>query len=63
MLLWTGAPAWPDGPAHHILWEIKGRHNTVFLLGSVHLLRPDDRAFSAPDRAANRAEIHFIIGR
>jgi uncharacterized protein YbaP (TraB family) len=46
-LLWAGAPAWSDGSAHHILWEIKGRHNTVFLLGSVHLLRPDDREIPA----------------
>ncbi|HEX4377433.1 MAG TPA: TraB/GumN family protein [Steroidobacteraceae bacterium] len=27
---------------HHILWEVKGRHNTVYLLGSVHMLKPAD---------------------
>ncbi len=26
----------------HALWEIQGRHNTVYLLGSVHVLRPSD---------------------
>jgi uncharacterized protein len=40
-------PAWSDGDTHHILWEVKGRHNTVYLLGSVHLLRPDDREIPA----------------
>jgi len=25
-----------------IFWEVKGRTNTVYLLGSVHMLRPDD---------------------
>jgi uncharacterized protein YbaP (TraB family) len=39
--------AWSDGGSHHILWEVKGRQNTVYLLGSVHLLRPDDREIPA----------------
>ena len=26
----------------HALWEIHGRHNTVYLLGSIHVLRPSD---------------------
>jgi uncharacterized protein len=30
-----------DGAAH-ALWEIHGRHNTVYLLGSIHVLRPSD---------------------
>lgn len=46
-LLCAAAPVWSEPAAHHILWEIKGRHNTVFLLGSVHLLRPDDREIPA----------------
>jgi len=32
---------------HHILWEVKGRHNTVYLLGSVHVLKPQDSAIPA----------------
>ncbi len=28
--------------SHHILWEVKGNHNTVYLLGSVHMLKPSD---------------------
>jgi uncharacterized protein YbaP (TraB family) len=27
---------------HHTLWEVRGRYNTVYLLGSVHMLRPED---------------------
>lgn len=30
-----------DG-ALHSLWELHGRHNTVYLLGSIHVLRPTD---------------------
>jgi uncharacterized protein len=30
-----------DG-ALHSLWEIHGKHNTVYLLGSIHVLRPTD---------------------
>jgi uncharacterized protein YbaP (TraB family) len=38
-LLWLSACglAWADG-AHHSLWQVKGRENTVYLLGSVHVL-------------------------
>lgn len=28
--------------AHHIFWEVKGKHNTVYLLGSVHMLKAAD---------------------
>jgi uncharacterized protein YbaP (TraB family) len=30
-----------DGPLHS-LWELHGKHNTVYLLGSIHVLRPSD---------------------
>jgi uncharacterized protein len=30
-----------DG-ALHSLWEVHGKHNTVFILGSIHVLRPTD---------------------
>jgi uncharacterized protein len=30
-----------DGGAH-ALWEIHGKHNTVYILGSIHVLRPSD---------------------
>jgi hypothetical protein len=28
--------------ALHCLWELHGKHNTVYLLGSIHVLRPQD---------------------
>lgn len=28
---------------HHTFWEVKGPHNTVYLLGSVHMLKQADR--------------------
>lgn len=37
-------PSWCLADGHHIFWEVKGRHNTVYLLGSVHMLKPDDSA-------------------
>src|SRR5450432_4926978 len=26
----------------HALWELHGKHNTVYILGSIHVLRPTD---------------------
>jgi uncharacterized protein YbaP (TraB family) len=37
-------PSWCLADGHHIFWEVKGRHNTLYLLGSVHMLKPDDSA-------------------
>ncbi len=34
-------PARADA-ALHCLWEVHGKHNTVYLLGSIHVLRPGD---------------------
>ncbi|MFO1402418.1 MAG: TraB/GumN family protein [Steroidobacteraceae bacterium] len=46
-------PAWAaaDG-SHHTLWAVHGRHNTVYLLGSVHVLRPEDSALPVEAEAA-----------
>jgi uncharacterized protein YbaP (TraB family) len=35
------AAARADGPLH-ALWEVHGKHNTVYILGSIHVLRPSD---------------------
>jgi uncharacterized protein YbaP (TraB family) len=35
------ASALADGPLH-ALWELHGKHNTVYILGSIHVLRPSD---------------------
>jgi uncharacterized protein len=34
-----------DG-ALHSLWELHGKHNTVYILGSIHVLRPSDYPLS-----------------
>lgn len=40
----------------HILWSMKGKTNTVYLLGSVHFLRPSERLPAAVDTAYSEAE-------
>ncbi len=32
-----------DGRDRHTLWTVEGQQNTVYLLGSIHVLRPGDR--------------------
>lgn len=43
-----GAHAAPEAQAQHTLWELHGKHNTVYLLGSVHVLRPADYPLAQP---------------
>jgi uncharacterized protein YbaP (TraB family) len=45
LLLCVAAHA--DG-ALHSLWELHGKHNTVYLLGSIHVLRQSDYPLAAP---------------
>jgi uncharacterized protein len=46
LVLWTCAlQSRADTPLHS-LWELHGKHNTVFLLGSIHVLRPGDYPLS-----------------
>jgi uncharacterized protein len=33
--------------AHHILWAVQGKHNTVYLLGSIHSLKPAESVLPA----------------
>ena len=42
--------------AHHVLWSLPGKSNTVYLLGSVHFLRPSDELPAAIDSAYQDAE-------
>jgi uncharacterized protein YbaP (TraB family) len=39
--LFLAAQVRADG-ALHSLWEVHGKHNTLYLLGSIHVLRPSD---------------------
>jgi uncharacterized protein YbaP (TraB family) len=36
----------------HVFWEVAGNHNTVYLLGSVHLLHKSDKSLPAVTEAA-----------
>jgi uncharacterized protein len=40
----------------HVLWSLKGKTNTVYLLGSVHFLRPSEQLPKAVDAAYGEAE-------
>lgn len=44
-------PGRADGGLH-ALWELHGKRNTVYLLGSIHVLRPSDYPLAAPVLAA-----------
>jgi len=46
----------PNEPAHHTLWTVKGKTNTVYLLGSVHFLSPAEQLPSVVDQAYRDAE-------
>jgi uncharacterized protein YbaP (TraB family) len=48
-LLYALAAAAHAGESHHTFWIVKGDHNTVYLLGSVHVLKPTER--DLPDEA------------
>lgn len=52
--------AWAD-EAHHTLWAVKGAHNTVYLLGSVHVLKPGDRELPAEDLRAYRKAAALVM--
>jgi len=41
---------------NHVLWSLKGKTNTVYLLGSVHFLRPSEQIPAAIDSAYADAE-------
>ncbi|MGH8231015.1 MAG: TraB/GumN family protein, partial [Steroidobacteraceae bacterium] len=47
--------------AHHIFWEVKGRHNTVYLLGSVHMLKAADSALPPQALSAYAASKGLVM--
>jgi len=40
----------------HSLWSVQGKHNTVYLLGSIHLLRADEPLPAAMEAAYGKAK-------
>ena len=52
-----GLPAGASARDRHLLWAVQGEHNTVWLLGSVHVLRAGDATLPpAADEAFDDAE-------
>lgn len=51
-LLASFAPPARAGDNAHVFWEVAGKHNTVYLLGSVHVMHEDDRALPAVTEGA-----------
>ena len=49
-------PSWaaesPAAAAHHSLWKLEGKTNAVYLLGSIHLLKPENYPLAAPIESA-----------
>ncbi|MEN9704629.1 MAG: hypothetical protein RLZZ393_508 [Pseudomonadota bacterium] len=66
MLLWVAAspalPAAETDAGWHTFWSVKGRHgNTLWLLGSVHLLRPEDASPPPNVLEAYRASKQLVL--
>jgi uncharacterized protein len=56
LLQCTANAAAPAANAKNTLWSIQGRDNTVYLLGSMHMLRASDTLPAAIDKAYQDAE-------
>ncbi len=48
---WGAEPATPQ-PGRHCLWKVEAPHNTLYLLGSVHVLKANDYPLPAVIQAA-----------
>jgi uncharacterized protein YbaP (TraB family) len=51
LLLWCSGGGARAEVAHHSLWRVTGKHNVVYLLGSVHMLKTEDSVL--PEVAIN----------
>ena len=58
-LLLSDTPLLADTEGHPVtLWRVAGQSNTIYLLGSIHLLRPEDHPLpSVIDEVYREAEI------
>ena len=57
------APRAGSADGRHVLWTVEGVHNTVYLLGSLHVLRPQDGSLPkvADDAYADAEELVMEI--
>ena len=46
------APAPTDAAERSVVWSVRGEHNTVYLFGSIHVLRPGDAGLPRAAQAA-----------
>jgi uncharacterized protein len=58
LFLCISLPAWSSG--HHIFWVVHGRHNTIYLLGSVHVLKPSESELP-PEVMRAYARAHALV--
>jgi len=54
LLLLAGLPSAACARDQHVLWVVEGAHNKVYLLGSIHVLRPEDGGLPDVAEAAYR---------
>lgn len=50
----------PSAPERHSLWSLRGKANTVYLLGSVHFLSPTEKLPAAMEAAYEDAEALYM---
>jgi hypothetical protein len=55
------AVAHAEAAHQHVLWSVQGRHNTVYLLGSIHVLRPEDAGLPGVAEAAYRDAERLVM--
>jgi hypothetical protein len=55
------APATGLARDRHVLWAVQGQHNTVYLLGSVHVLRPQDAGLPPVMERAYRESERLVM--
>ncbi|WP_116810405.1 TraB/GumN family protein [Steroidobacter cummioxidans] len=55
--LWISASACAADQQHHSLWSLKGKTNTVYLLGSVHFLNASEKLPAVVEQAYKDSEV------
>jgi uncharacterized protein len=59
--LLAGTAAARAPPDHGLVWELRGERNTIYLAGSMHLLRPDAAELPAPVHRAYRDSSELVM--